>query len=318
MGYVGVDEAALRLLVVAEDIKKLAEEGFLTLESIDGVEQVTLASIQELLKSMPPSLLEKMGNLAWTIAEELRPQVSNEVNDRFTKNLKPLLDRAEQTIQLLERIHAQHEPSIDVLQDRRGSVAAFIILARVVSLLYSALALLRSSVPSEALLLLRTIWEGGLLVRYFAISEKRNENAGAIRHWFEKDESPAPKVVRGYISEHLGIPLESLRESYRTFSKPVHLTYQAVMDSYRVVSMDGMLGTRMKRLGFDYHKSRVMRDVVSLYFAFEQILLNALMHFRAPFAILSPLSEPDEAALTAEIDFYRQDFRSRLASVPRK
>jgi hypothetical protein len=160
----------------------------------------------------------------------------------------------------------------------------------------------------------RTIWEGGLLVRYFTISEKREENEGAIRRWFEKDESPAPKVVRAYISQHLGIPLEDLRDSYNTFSKPVHLTYQAVMESYRAVSMDGYLGTRTKRLGFDYHKASMMRDVVSFYVGFEQILLNAMFHFRAPFSVLGTLSESDGAALTAEMEFYQQDFRFRLNS----
>lgn len=311
-------EAAHRLLVSQEDIQKLAQEGLLAVETIDGVDHITLDSLRALVKSMPPSLLEKMGNLAWSLTEQVRPEVSAEVNERFTKNLVPLLNRAECSIRLLERLHSQHEPGIDIFNDRRGAVAAFIVLARIISLLYSSLSLLRSAVPSETFLLFRTIWEGGLLVRYFTLSERRGENAAAIRRWFEKDESPAPKDVRLYVSAHLGLPLESLKESYKVYSKPVHLTYQAVMESYRAVSMDGFLGTRAKRLGFDYHKSSMMRDIVSLYFAFEQILLNALLNFRAPFAVLGPLSEQENEALTTEIEFYQQDFAHRLNIEPGK
>lgn len=58
----------------------------------------------------------------------------------------------------------------------------------------------------------------------------------------------------------------------------------------------------------------MMRDVASLYFAFEEFWLQALMHFRAPFAVLGPLSESDGVALRAESEFYQQDFGYRLKS----
>lgn len=314
MAQVTLADAARRLMVTETDIEDLSKEGLLTITTIDETPHVNLEDIKVLVKTMPQSLRDKMGSLSWSLGTGSLEDIAAEVNARFVKNLAPLLDRAERTVQLMQRVHSEHEPGIDIFADRRGSVAAFILIARIISLLYSALALLRSAVPAETMLLFRPIWEAGLLVRYFTASEKRKENAAEIRRWFEKEKSPQPSLVRDYISKHIGIPVEDLRASYNAYSKAVHLTYQAVMESYRTVSMSGFLGDRTKRLGFDYHKASMMRDIVSLYLVFEQLLLNALMNFKAPFVLVGPLKEVDLRALDAEIDFYSQDFQNRVNS----
>ena len=116
--------------------------------------------------------------------------------------------------------------------------------------------LLRSAVPAEALLLGRPIWEAALLARYFYESDCRSENADKVKTWFEEERSPRPVDVRKYLSKTLGWPIENLNKTYDLYSKPIHLTYQVIMGSYRAFSQTGAGGTFMKRNGFDYHKSR--------------------------------------------------------------
>lgn len=311
---ISLAEAAERLKVSEAHVDKLVSEGLLVIEVVAATRSVRIDSLQRLVRTMPPSLWQKIAAHSWAIVQEILPGVTDEVRQRFSQNLGPMLDRAEQTVQLLEQLHSKYERGIDVFEDHRGAVAAFIIYAREISLLYSMIALLRSAVPAEALLLGRPIWEAALLARYFYESDCRNENPGDVKTWFEKDRSPAPADVRNYLAKTLAWPIESLRQMYNLYSKPIHLTYEVIMGSYRTISQSGAGGNFVKRMGFDYHKSSIMRDVVELYFVLEQLLLTALTHFLKMFPNVLPMTEAEILRLQEEVAFFRQDTSARIGA----
>src|SRR5262245_54637066 len=123
-------EAAERLKVSEAHVEELASEGLLVIDVAGATRGVRFSSLQKLVQAMPPSLWEKIAAHSWAVMQEILPAVTTEVRARFSKNLGPMLDRAEQTVQLLEQIHSKYERGIDVFNDHRGAVAAFIIYAR--------------------------------------------------------------------------------------------------------------------------------------------------------------------------------------------
>ena len=154
-----------------------------------------------------------------------------------------------------------------------------------------------------------------MLAKYFMLSDENSDNNREIRRWFEKEETPPAREIRKYLSEKLGMPLNLMRKLHSGYSKPVHHTYRTIMESYRAYSMSGMLGERSRRLGFDYHTSSVMRDIVALISGFEEILLNAIQGFVICFESALGLNEAESLALTEQMDFYKLDSLERLEKI---
>lgn len=148
----------------------------------------------------------------WESHIKIMPSVQKEVSERFKDNSQIVLDKAEGVVKFLEEVHRRIEPSIDIYNDKRGSVAAFILHARVISLLYSIIHLLRSGIPSESFILFRPLWEAILLSKYFILSEINGDNIKEVREWFEKNQSPSAGAVRFYYSEKLNFPIDSLKD----------------------------------------------------------------------------------------------------------
>ncbi len=311
--YITPQEAAIRLMVLPSDIINWINEGkFRGIKQEDGKYLIALEDYQKFGSSFPKELRDKMGEYLWKSVEKIRPFIQEKVTSRFKHNSKFVLDRAEQAVQLLEKLHKKYEPNIDIFNDKRGATACFIIYARVTSLLYSIIKLLRSNVPAESFILLRPLWEAILLAEYFMFSDTNNENQRQIRRWFEKDESPSASEVRDYLSKILNIPIDTMRKLHRESSKPIHHTYRVIMESYRGISMSGFLGDHTKRLGFDYRQSSIMRDIISLVGAFEGILLHALQGFNMCFSTTLPLAGDESRLVKAEIDFYSLERPKRL------
>lgn len=247
----------------------------------------------------------------WKSVEELAPEVQKHVSERIMYSNQLVLDRAEKTVKILEEFHKKYEHGID-LNDKRGIIASFIIYARIISLLYSIMKLLRSAIPSESFILLRPLWEAILLAEYFYISEIRTENEREIRRWFNIEESPAPKDVRRYISRTMNLPIETLNKLYNGYSKPVHHTYNSIMESYREINMSGILGEHKKSFGFDYNQSTMMRDIITLIEAFENLLLPAVQGFYFCFATSTPFEQEEIITLSSEMEFYSKPVIQRL------
>lgn len=76
--------------------------------------------------------------------------------------------------------------------------------------------------------------------------------------------------------------------------------------------MNGFWGNYSKRLGFDYHQSSIMRDVIELISAFEELLLSAIRSFHICFSSTIPLSEDKVKLVKEQMKFYDKDFLERL------
>ena len=246
--------------------------------------------------------------------EEMRPAVQRDVADRFRQSNEVVLDRAQQAVNMLESLHKKYEPLIEIYE-RRGAVASFIVYARVISLLYSTIKLLRSGVPAESFILFRPLWEAVLLALYFWLSEAKGDNQSKILKWFDSDISPQSKHVRHYVSKSTAMNLRELDEKSQLYSKPIHHTYRVIMESYRGFELSGCMGSHKQRNGFDYHTSSIMRDVVSLVMEFEGLLGMALTVFYLCFSRSLALNDIEVKTLKAEKDFYALDRSERLSMI---
>ncbi len=310
------DEAAIIIKVFPKDIIELIENGKIPASKNDkGEYTITQKDLYQFAWKMPEGLRIKMGEYLFSNMKAVLPGVQREVNKRFKQSADITLDRAEIAVQLLEKLHKKYEKTMDILKTKNGEVAAFIVYARVISLLYSIINLLRSSVAAESMILYRPLWEAILLVQYFTISMHNNENEGVIKRWFYKNDSPGAAIVRKYLADKMNKPVKNMQEVHHEFSKPVHHSYNAIMQSYKAYQMSGFLGDHCEKFGFDYRKSSLMRDIVSLLFSFEPLLLNALGTFRFSFLKLLTSHNEDLISIDNEINFYKMDFEQRFDTI---
>lgn len=311
--YVSIEEAAIGYKVMPSDVLQWIKEGKIRAnKQEDNTYIIPLKEYQRYGSSFSEELRLKIGEYMWKSIEQMAPSVQKHVSERFKYNSQFVLERDEKTVKILEEIHKKYEPGIDLLNDKRGAVASFIIYARVISLLYSIIKLLRSAIPSESFILLRPLWEAILLAEYFLISDMRDENKNVISKWFNNNRSPAPSDVRYYVAKTMNLPIETLKELYDKYSKPVHHTYNTIMESYREINMSGFLGEHSKSLGFDYNESTVMRDIITLVEAFENLLESSLQGFYLCFGNSIPLSQEEQKVLNDEMLFYSKSIQERL------
>ena len=314
-----IEETAKGYNVMPKDVLQWIEEGKIRANKQEN--NTYVVPIEEYLRylnSFPEELRLKIGEYKWKSIMQMLPLVQKQVSEIFNYNSQFVLDRAERAIKILEEIHKKYESRIDILNDKRGKVASFIIYARIISLHYSIIKLLRSGIPSESSILLRPLWEAILLAEYFSISDGKRENRNIINRWFNDDRSPAACEVRKYISKEERIPIEILNKLYNLYCKPIHHTYNSIMKSYRDISMSGFLGGYNKRLGFDYNQSTVMRDVITLIEPFEGILLSSLQGFLLCFSTSLPLTQDELKVLNSEIIFYNKPTLERINIIFKK
>jgi hypothetical protein len=314
MDYMTVKDAAIGYKVKEADVLQWISEGRIAAVKKDGITYISIEEYQRFGSSMPIELYEKIVEYIWEGIQSEFPKSQKEVYKRVLNNSQIVLDRDESVVALFEEIHKKYEPHIDIFSDKRGSVASFIIFARIISLLYSIINLLRNLVYSESFILFRPLWEAILLAEYFIVSEHNNENEKEITDWFCNDESPRPWKVRKYLSAKLAIPLDMYSKLYDGYSKPIHHTYKSIMDTYKQMSLHGPTKTYTKNLGFDYKESSYpSRDIVSTIEAFENLVLSSLFGFQICF--FSTISESEREDILREISYYQKDYGERLAIV---
>lgn len=311
-----VEKAAKGYKVLPSDVLEWIEAGKIqAVKQKDNTYLIPLEEYQRFGRSLPKELRDRLGKYLWEAMESMEPMVRAEVRDTIKQNIQYVLERAERAVNFVEELHRKYEPGFDVINDKRGCTACFIIFTRIISMLYSIIALLRSGIPAESFILFRPLHEAVLLAEYFMVSEVEKENQNEIKEWFENEKSPAARKVREYLSKKFGISIDILRKLHDGYSKPIHHTYKAIMESYRGYSMTGFLGNYEKRLGFDYHQSSIMRDIVDLLRLFEALLFEALLGFYRCFSSVIPLSDEELKKLEDEIDFYSTDPITRIKSI---
>jgi hypothetical protein len=307
-----VIEVANLLKVSPDAILLWVSEGKLEPIEIDNEFYITPKSYNEFTSNNLQEIFHKVAENLWSQTLLVEPVAREEVNKRIRTNASIVLDRAKSAVNLLESIHKKYEPHLDLFNSKHGGIAAFITYARIISLLYSIIALLRSTVFSESYILLRPLWEAILLAEYFTLSEANHENTRCISRWFDKEETPQPSEIRKYISEKNKIPIELLNKQYRLYSKPVHHTYESIMENYRAMHLDAFGKEYSKRSGFDYHESTRMRDIVTLILALEGLLQPAIRTFRVCFAEGLAFTQEEIKELDEEAKFYLIESEERM------
>lgn len=309
-----IEDVAKGLKVKPEDVLGFVSKGVLKgVKQPDGTYKVAAVDYQAFGQSMHREYVSRAQHYMWESMLRIQPEVQNKVAHRFYNNIQIVLDRAEKAVLLLERFHKKYEPEFDVFEDKCGKVAGFVVYARVVSLLHSILNLLRNAIPSESLILFRPLWEAILLAKYFVFSDLSKKNSNIIRKWFENDEIVSARDVRKFLDGENYLPMDLTRKAQEAYSKPMHHTYKAIMESYRAIKMSGMGEEKIARFGFDYNRSRIMRDIVEIVSPFERLLLFALQGFKICFSYM--LNEEELKLLDAEIGYYSLDSLKRLEIV---
>lgn len=171
-----ISEVASMLKVTPEEISGWVLDGKLVQIEIDNKFYITTNSYNDFTSNNQQEIFSKVAENIWTSSLKAEPIVREHVNERMRANSGIVLDRAFRAVSLLENIHKKYESRLDLINSKHGGIAAFIIYARVISLLYSVISLLRTTVFSEPYILLRPLWEAILLAEYFTLSEVNQEN----------------------------------------------------------------------------------------------------------------------------------------------
>ncbi|MEW6008162.1 MAG: excisionase family DNA-binding protein [Candidatus Omnitrophota bacterium] len=219
-----------------------------------------------------------------------------EVNEGFRRGMKPHIDKAREVIEYLEQIHTYYEKNLDILNGKSALVVAFIIMSRMISILYSALNLIEAGEIVGASVLFRSVYEGENLAKYFIFSEGTREGQQNLNKWLNS-EWIRDSVCRKFLVKHFrkaGFEnIDKLQElqskQYDYYSKLTHLNYNAIMESYNAYFSSGPGGDKVHRIGFDYKSARLLRKSVGFLGCFEGLLQSVIITFLLCFQKNLPL-----------------------------
>lgn len=112
-------------------------------------------------------------------------QIINEVNEGFKRGMKPHIDKARDTVNYLETVHKKYLTQVNVHEDRTALVAAYVIHARIISLLHTTINLIENNELVGASTLFRSIYEGVDLSQYFILSTEDKNAQKKLKQWFD-------------------------------------------------------------------------------------------------------------------------------------
>ena len=224
--------------------------------------------------------------------------IINEVNEGFRRGMKPHIEKAKEVIECLEQIHSHYDSKLDVLNEKSTLTAAYIITAKVISILYSSLNMIEKGELIGAAALFRTIYEGVDLALYFTLSENTEKGKKDVSKWFNgkgiKNDTCRSFIAKFY--QEYGFDkdgkMKRLKSTlYDGYCKLVHLNYHVIKESYNTMALSGSGPKKVYRMGFDYKNTKLMRKSVSFLSAFEGLLNSVLAMFLLCFQAKMPLEE---------------------------
>jgi len=264
-----------------------------------------------------------MGKLHDKIFEHMKILINDgraieQVNEGFRRGMKPHIDKARQIIGYLEEIHAYYEKRLDVINGKSALDAAFIITARLISILYSAINLIETGEIIGASVLFRSIYEGVNLVKYFIFSSGSREGQKDLNKWFSGEwirNATCEKFLVEYFKktgfDKDGKLQEFQKKAYDLYSKLTHINYNAIMESYNAFASDGPGGKKVHRIGFDYKSTRLLRKSVDFLGAFEGLLQSVIIMFLLCFQKSLPMESPHVEKLMEYNRYYQKSVAER-------
>lgn len=120
----------------------------------------------------------------------------------YTQKIKEVLDKYKSNIYILEKMHDKYRYRIDILNEETPLVAAYILLAKAISLLNMAFLCIENKYISS-LVLLRSIDEVIDVAEYFIISKNDEVGKNNLKKWFRENESPPNSLCRKVCSRYI-------------------------------------------------------------------------------------------------------------------
>ena len=202
-------------------------------------------------------------------------------------------------IDTIEAIHRKYHDRLNVLTNQTPKAAAYIITAKVITLLKMA-CLCLENVYWESNLLLRPIDEALQLAEYFMVTADTQVGKKHLSEWFRENKSPPNSVCREAIELYMrnltpaiddDMVGEVMRQLYHTKSKPVHNAFNNIMEVYRT-RMDGQ---KLIGVGFDYGPCSFPRKFNGLLHFYRSSIWTTVQTFMICFNVGDTLLEPADA-----------------------
>lgn len=218
-------------------------------------------------------------------------------NEYFKSERTKLLKDYNQYIKDLESLHTKYLNKIDIFGSEIAITAAYILFARVISLLN----LMRDCIERDycsADAILRDIDETLDVALYFIISESTTVGQKNLKKWFRANEAPKHMICREVIAEwKAAINPEYdkennkslMNELYHKKSKWVHPTLNSIRDIIRYnISND-----KIRVEGFDYHVCSYERRLYELAQFFRASIWSSFQIFFLCFRLSMPMDKED-------------------------
>lgn len=240
-----------------------------------------------------------------------------EVNNGFRLGMKPHITKAHEVIEYLEQIHKNYEKNINI-HEKTAKVAAIVIIARVISILYSALNLIEKGEVVGASALFRVIYEGENLAKYFIFSEGTINGKCDLDKWFKGvwiRNAICQKYLVKYYREagfDKSNTIQDLQTKlYDLYSRLTHPNYDSIMESYNMFSSSGPGGNKAYRMGFDYKSAMLLRKSVVFLGCFERLLQSVLNTFILCFKSTLPMENNHIQKLIEYNQYYQKSVAER-------
>ena len=223
-------------------------------------------------------------------------QVDKQI-DYFKSERAKLLKDYKQYIKDLESLHTKYLDKIDVFESETAVTAAYILFAKVISLLN----LTRDCIERDywfAGTMLRDIDETLDVALYFIISESTALGQKNLKKWFRANEAPKHKICREAIAEwETAINPEHdkennkslMNELYHKKSKWTHPTLSSILDIIKYNISNG----KIKVEGFDYHVCSYERRLYELTQFFRSSIWSSFQIFLICFRHSIPMEKED-------------------------
>lgn len=192
------------------------------------------------------------------------------------KQLDEQLKTTREVIDFIKNTHQQYEKIIN-LEEKTGFTASFILLARVICLLYSIQNDLENRRFVSGRLNIRHIHEANHLAVYFKIGElKRNEKIKSdVSKWF-RNKIIINATVRKFLAKEWAAKEELLTDLYGLYSKHNHNCIRPIMQSYKQAYLkNGEVAISVKG-GFDYEQERDNQNLIELLELFKNSIISTL------------------------------------------
>ena len=186
------------------------------------------------------------------------------------------LAQTQEIVDFIENTHEKYEKLLNI-EEQTAFMASFILLARVIGLLYNTQNAFDNQHYLAVRLNMRGIYEANMMAKYFTIAfQKKSQSLeNNLNKWFS-GKVIENKIVRNLFVKELGASESELNQLYRLYSRPVHNTYQSVMESYEGAQINEQKVILKARNGFEYQKCANKQMLSDLFKLYKQSLVNSL------------------------------------------